>query len=94
VVCLALYLCLSGSIGSSFSFVSSDLDSERQVSTAEGAELARTYGVPFFETSAKARINVEECFYETVREIRKHLMPSKKRNSKEGKLKLKKCVIF
>jgi len=28
--------------------------------------------VPFFEASAKARLNVEECFYALVREIRKY----------------------
>jgi GTPase SAR1 family protein len=33
-----------------------DLDSERQVTTAEGEELARRYKAPFFETSALRRI--------------------------------------
>jgi len=49
----------------------SDLESERQVSNQEGADLARSFGAPFFETSAKTRVNVEECFYQIVREIRK-----------------------
>lgn len=34
----------------------SDLDSERQVTTSEGEELARRYKAPFFETSALRRI--------------------------------------
>jgi len=48
-----------------------DLDDQREVTKDEGEELAKTIGCPFFETSAKARINVEECFVECVREIRK-----------------------
>jgi len=48
-----------------------DLVNERQVSTEEGSSLAKVWNCPFFETSAKARINVEECFFQLVREIRK-----------------------
>ena len=48
-----------------------DLENEREVPVAEGRELAKQLGCPFLETSAKARINVEEAFYEVVREIRK-----------------------
>ena len=48
-----------------------DLEEERDVTTSEGKELAKLFNCPFFETSAKARINVEEVFYESVREIRK-----------------------
>ena len=33
----------------------------------EGRDLAKNFGVPFFESSAKSRINVEEAFYELVR---------------------------
>ena len=52
-----------------------DLDSDRQVKTSEGEELAAKWGCPFFETSAKAKINNEECFYEIVREIRRTEQP-------------------
>lgn len=48
-----------------------DLDTERQIPFKEGAELANTWGVPFFETSAKEKINNEACFFELVREIRR-----------------------
>ncbi len=48
-----------------------DLEKDREVSTMEGKEFADSIGAPFFETSAKARINVEEGFYQLVREIRK-----------------------
>jgi GTPase KRas protein len=48
-----------------------DLDSQRQVSTNEAREYAVKHGSPFFESSAKARFNVEESFFELVRQIRK-----------------------
>jgi len=63
-----------------------DLDSERMVSRPDGEDLARQFGCPFFEASAKARINVEEAFYELVREIQKQT-PST--NPKKGKKKAK-----
>ena len=49
-----------------------DLEDKRQVSVAEAQELATSFGCPFFETSAKARINVDGAFYQLVREIRDH----------------------
>nr|QHW16303.1 ras family GTPase [Aureobasidium melanogenum] len=49
-----------------------DLDGEREVSVEEGKELARSFGCKFIETSAKSRINVENAFYDIVREIRKY----------------------
>ncbi|RJE18655.1 Ras-like protein [Aspergillus sclerotialis] len=49
-----------------------DLDSERVVSEQEGEALARQFGCKFIETSAKSRINVENAFYDLVREIRRY----------------------
>jgi len=49
-----------------------DLEFERQVNSGEGLELAKHFGCQFVETSAKARINVDEAFYQLVREIRKY----------------------
>jgi len=43
-----------------------DLDNERTVTTKEGQELAASFSCPFMETSAKARIRVEDAFYELV----------------------------
>ena len=42
----------------------SDREDGREVSTAEGKELARSFGVPFFETSALNSTNVEEAFFQ------------------------------
>lgn len=40
--------------------------------TAEGEELAAEFGCKFIETSARTRINVENAFYDLVREIRRY----------------------
>ncbi|MCJ1394892.1 Ras GTPase [Xylographa bjoerkii] len=49
-----------------------DLDGDREVSTQEGEAMARGFGCKFIETSAKSRINVDNAFYEIVREIRRY----------------------
>jgi len=49
-----------------------DLEGERQVSKQEGESLARSFGCKFIETSAKSRINVDNAFYDIVREIRRY----------------------
>ena len=70
-----------------------DLDSERVVSQQEGKELAASFGCPWMETSAKARIRVEDAFYELVREIRNEIRNqggAKKPEKRGGK----KCVIL
>jgi GTPase SAR1 family protein len=47
-----------------------DMEDKRQVSYDQGKKLADEWGCPFLETSAKTKINNEECFYQVVREIR------------------------
>ena len=42
-----------------------------QVSNSEACELARQLSVPYIETSAKMRMNIEEAFSELVRLVRK-----------------------
>jgi GTPase KRas protein len=65
-----------------------DLKDERQVEYQEGANLAKQWGCPFFETSAKIKLNNEACFFELVREIRK--LTGSKNN---GKPKKKVCGL-
>ncbi|CAO3659101.1 unnamed protein product [Rhizopus stolonifer] len=56
-----------------------DLKSGRQVMTQEGKDLAKSFGCQFIETSAKKRVNVEESFFEIVRDIRRHDINQEKR---------------
>jgi len=76
-----------------------DLQKERQVTTEEGKQFADSIGAPFFESSAKARINVEEGFHQLVREIRKYnkLVSDLENEANKGNKKEKKskhCVIL
>ena len=66
---LALLLCSTRlSISTALTqFLQCDLDHEREVSAADGRDLAKSFGLPFFESSAKSCINVEEAFHELVR---------------------------
>ena len=42
------------------------------MTTTEGQQLARQFGCKFIETSAKSRKNVDQAFYDIVREIRRY----------------------
>jgi GTPase KRas protein len=68
-----------------------DLERERQVTTNEGQELAKSFGCPFVETSAKARINVDEAFHGLVKEIRKEVLKDVKPDKQKHK---KACAIL
>jgi len=68
-----------------------DLKDERQVEESEGRNLAKTWGCPFFETSAKLKINNEICFFDLVREIRKMEANNKNQSQKKPKSR---CLIL
>jgi GTPase SAR1 family protein len=63
-----------------------DLEDQRVVTTQQGEELAKKFGCPHFETSAKTRQNINELFFELVRQINK-VEPPKKKDKK-------KCIIL
>lgn len=48
-----------------------DLETDRVVSKDEGMALGKSFGVPFFETSAKNKVNITESFEAVVREIKR-----------------------
>jgi len=50
-----------------------DIDN-RAVDIEEGRKLADKYGIPFFETSAKSGINVEETFMTIARDIKNKIL--------------------
>jgi GTPase SAR1 family protein len=50
-----------------------DLEAERVVSLEQGQDLARASNAGFFETSAKARINIDEMFHEIGRRTMQHM---------------------
>jgi len=78
-----------------------DLQDQRQVKVQEGADLAKRWGCPFFEASAKTKVNNEACFIELVRELRKHLAQgdsgsgsgSASKSKSKGGQKRKECVM-
>ena len=49
-----------------------DLEEKREVSALEGQDLAKVFDAQFKETSAKTRKNVEEAFFDLVRQITAH----------------------
>ena len=65
-----------------------DLEENRAVTKEESEAKANEWEIPFKETSAKSRINVDESFFDLVREIKKSLNPDDKKKKK------KKCPIL
>ncbi|CAO3627553.1 unnamed protein product [Mucor fragilis] len=66
-----------------------DLENERVVPREKGMALSQQWGgKPFYETSARFKINVDEVFYDVVRQINKQ-NPSKEKSKKKFK-----CLIL
>ncbi|KAI4566993.1 hypothetical protein MJG53_015670 [Ovis ammon polii x Ovis aries] len=55
---------------SSFDNIRADVSSERVIRSEDGEMLAREYGVPFMETSAKTGMNVELAFLAIAKELK------------------------
>jgi len=73
-----------------------DLKDERVVQFDEGAKLAKQWGCPFYETSAKIKLNNEAVFFQLIREIR-HQEPKGHEQSDRKKMLSKfreRCVIL
>ncbi|KAL7293773.1 ras-related protein Ral-a [Trichogramma pretiosum] len=76
----------------------SDLQDKRQVSLAEAQSRAQQWGVPYVETSAKTRENVDKVFFDLMREIRSRKIEDKSasngRSKDRAKRKKRKCTIL
>lgn len=75
-----------------------DLSERRTVSQDEAIELAKSWSVPYVETSAKTRHNVDSVFFDLLREIKKRhdsqqsTITSNKKSKKRRKRRF--CKIF
>ena len=66
-----------------------DLEDERVVGKDQGQNLARQFNCAFLETSAKSKVNVNEIFYDLVRQINK-----KNPETRSKKKSKSKCCLF
>ncbi|EGF81748.1 hypothetical protein BATDEDRAFT_23334 [Batrachochytrium dendrobatidis JAM81] len=67
-----------------------DLEDDRVVSKTEGQSLATQWGTcTFLETSARKKINVDEVFFDLVRQINKSMPEKEKKKDKK-----KGCMIL
>ena len=62
-----------------------DLEESRVITTKEGTDFANSYGMKFFETSAKNDINVSEAFQMLATQLIENSNENKKAPSKEDK---------
>ncbi|CDW54800.1 Ras protein Rap 1b [Trichuris trichiura] len=62
-----------------------DLEDERVVGKDQGQNLARQFNCAFLETSAKAKVNVNEVFYDLVRQINRRFPDPKQRKKRSQK---------
>lgn len=71
-----------------------DLLNEREVFSSEGIEMAKLLNIPYFETSARTRINVDEIFFETAHLKMLHLVTFQINALERKKRSLKSWQIF
>lgn len=71
-----------------------DLDSQRKVSETTLQDKAKQWGVPYIETSAKTKLNVDKAFYELLREIKRWKESQNGTKKPSTGRKKKKCTIL
>jgi len=70
-----------------------DMESQREVPTDMGRKYADKFGIPFFETSAKNKVYVEEAFMAVLRQILKY-SPDKVKKKYKKDHRRSVCVVM
>ncbi|KAF8510950.1 small GTPase superfamily [Hysterangium stoloniferum] len=70
----------------------SDLTAEREVHRSHIQQLSRTWGLPFYETSAKRNWHVDDVFHDLVRQMRVQY-PERPRREGRDRKKTRGCII-
>lgn len=71
----------------------SDLTAEREVHRTHIQQLSQTWGLPFYETSAKRNWHVDEVFEDLVRQMRAQYPEENKRRKKRRTIKDIGCIV-
>lgn len=72
-----------------------DLRTERQVPREIGTNLSRAWGnVPYYEASARKRINVDEVFCDVVRQCRAFEAAEMMHRERHSKNRKKGCTVM
>ncbi|KAJ8048180.1 GTPase KRas [Holothuria leucospilota] len=64
------------------------------VDSKQAANLAKSYNIPYIETSAKTRQGVDDAFYTLVREIRKDKERRNVSNKKQNGKRIRRCLLL
>ncbi len=59
-----------------------------------GKFLASKFNCPFYETSAKMKINIEEIFFSVTRDIQDKIKPKKSGDKKKRNSKNPSCIVL
>ena len=71
-----------------------DLENKREVSKEEGEEMAKKYGLSYFETSAKTGDNIQNCCYFLIKKVDEvYSKENESKNNNNAKIDGKKLVV-
>jgi len=68
-----------------------DLEDDRAVTRDEGEEMAKNYGINFYEASAKSNLNIAEAFGDLAKQVLKRKVYTKKLDVKTPKKEKNGC---
>ena len=71
-----------------------DLENKREVSKEEGEEMAKKYGLSYFETSAKTGDNIQNCCYFLIKKVDEvYSKENESKNNNNAKIDGNKLVV-